>query len=256
MPTLDVQGFRSAFHGQAFEAADAGYDDARRIWNASVDKHPRVIARCAGLADVMAAVNFARSNDLVTAIRGGGHNVGGRALCDDGMVIDLSRMSAVYVDCIKRTVRVQGGATLGDMDRETHIFGLAVPCGIVSKTGIGGLTLGGGVGWLIRKYGMTIDNLLSVSWSQPKIAFSQPALRSTRIFFGRCAEAVVTSASLHPSSFERTRSTASLAVSLSTLVRQQSMLFGISATLWNQLPTKLRLTPRCFTVQMAVLSLA
>ncbi len=161
MPTLDVQGFRSAFHGQVFEAADPGYNDARRIWNASVDKHPRVIARCAGLADVMAAVNFARSNDLVTAIRGGGHNVGGRALCDDGMVIDLSRMSAVYVDCIKRTVRVQGGATLGDMDRETHIFGLAVPCGIVAKTGIGGLTLGGGVGWLIRKCGMTIDNLLS-----------------------------------------------------------------------------------------------
>jgi FAD/FMN-containing dehydrogenase len=161
VPTLDIQGFRSAFHGQVFEAADAGYDAARRIWNASVEKHPRVIARCSGLADVVAAVNFACTNDLVTAIRGGGHNVGGRALCEDGMVIDLSGMRAVYVDPVKRTVRVQGGATLDDMDGETHVFGLAVPCGIVPKTGIGGLTLGGGVGWLIRKYGMTIDNLLS-----------------------------------------------------------------------------------------------
>ncbi len=98
---------------------------------------------------------------LLTAIRGGGHNVGGRALCDDGLVIDLSRMRSVYVDPAQRTVRVQGGATLGDLDRETHVFGLAVPCGIVAKTGIAGLTLGGGVGWLLRKYGMTIDNLLS-----------------------------------------------------------------------------------------------
>jgi hypothetical protein len=106
-------------------------------------------------------VNFARKNELVTAIRGGGQNVGGRALCEDGLVIDLSAMRGVHVDPIKRTVRVQGGATLGLVDRETHVFGLAVPCGIVAKTGIGGLTLGGGVGWLIRKFGMTIDNLLS-----------------------------------------------------------------------------------------------
>lgn len=161
MAALDVQGFRSAFHGELFGPADAGYDDARRIWNASIDKHPRVIARCSGLADVIEAVNFARKNELVTAIRGGGHNVGGRALCEDGLVIDLSAMRAVHVDPVKRTVRVQGGATLGLMDRETHVFGLTVPCGIVAKTGIGGLTLGGGVGWLIRKFGMTIDNLLS-----------------------------------------------------------------------------------------------
>ena len=161
MPTLDVQGFRSGFHGQVFEPGEAGYEDARRIWNSSIDKHPRLIARCSGLADVMTAVNFARENNLTAAIRGGGHNVGGRALCDDGIVIDLSAMRAVYVDCATRTVRVQGGATLGDMDRETHVFGLAVPCGIIPKTGIGGLTLGGGVGWLLRKYGMTVDNLLS-----------------------------------------------------------------------------------------------
>lgn len=160
MASLEEE-LRSSFHGQVFARADAGYEDARRIWNASIDKHPRVIARCSGLADVVEAVNFARKNELLTAIRGGGHNVGGRALCEDGLVIDLSAMRGVYVDPVKRTVRVQGGATLGLMDRETHIFGLAVPSGIVAKTGIGGLTLGGGVGWLIRKFGMTIDNLLS-----------------------------------------------------------------------------------------------
>jgi len=158
---MDIRTFRSSFSGQIFEPADAGYDEARQIWNASFSKHPKVIARCSGVADVIAAVHFGRTNNLVTAIRGGGHNVGGRALCDNGLVIDLSRMKAVFVDDKARRVRVLGGATLGDLDRETHAFGLAVPCGIVPKTGIGGLTLGGGVGWLIRKYGMTIDNLLS-----------------------------------------------------------------------------------------------
>jgi FAD/FMN-containing dehydrogenase len=158
---MDIKPFRSSFFGQVLEPADAGYNEARQIWNASFSKHPRVIARCSGVADVIAAVHFGRANNLVTAIRGGGHNVGGRALCDDGLVIDLSRMRSVFVDDKTRTVRVQGGATLGDIDRETHLFELAVPCGIVPKTGIGGLTLGGGVGWLIRKYGMSIDNLLS-----------------------------------------------------------------------------------------------
>lgn len=158
---VDINSFRSAFQGQVFEPEDVGYNEARQIWNASVSKHPGVIARCSGLADVIAAVNLGRANRLLTAIRGGGHNVGGRALCDDGLVIDLSRMKSVFVDPSTRRVRVQGGATLGDIDRETHVFGLAIPCGIVPKTGIGGLTLGGGVGWLIRKYGMTIDNLIS-----------------------------------------------------------------------------------------------
>jgi len=161
MSTIDIQLLRPAFHGQLFEPADAGYDEARQIWNASVKKHPSLIARCSGVADVIAAVNFGRTNNLLTAIRGGGHNVGGRALCDGGIVIDLFRMRSVYVDAVNRRVRVQGGATLGDLDRETHVFGLAVPCGIVPKTFIGGLTLGGGVGWLLRKYGMSIDNLLS-----------------------------------------------------------------------------------------------
>jgi len=114
MLRIDIQEFKSGFHGKVFEPGDPGYDDACRIWNASVNKHPRLIARCSGVADVAAAVNFARANQLLAAIRGGGHNVGGRALCDDGIVIDLSGMRSVYVDCAKRTVRVGGGATLGD----------------------------------------------------------------------------------------------------------------------------------------------
>jgi FAD/FMN-containing dehydrogenase len=158
---LDIDSLRAIFHGHLFEPSDPGYNAARQIWNASIDKHPRLIARCSGVADIVAAVNFARTHHLLTAIRGGGHNVGGRALCDDGIVIDLSAMRAVHVDPATRRVRVQGGATLGDLDRETHPFGLAVPCGVVPKTGIGGLTLGGGLGWLLRKHGMSIDNLLS-----------------------------------------------------------------------------------------------
>src|SRR6516164_4160994 len=161
MSDIDIKSFRSGFNGRVYEPADVGYDEARRIWNASVSKRPKVIARCSGVADVIAAVNFGRATNLLTAVRGGGHNVGGRALCDNGLVIDLSAMKSVFVDDATQRVRVQGGATLGDMDRETHVFGLAVPCGIVPKTGIGGLALGGGVGWLIRKYGMSIDNLLS-----------------------------------------------------------------------------------------------
>src|SRR5579871_6879926 len=124
MPVNDINSLRSVFRGQIFEPKDVGYDEARQIWNASVSKRPAVIARCSGLADVVAAVNFAAANSLLTAIRGGGHNVGGRALCDDGLVIDLSRMRSVFVDRATQRVRVQGGATLGDLDRETHVFGL------------------------------------------------------------------------------------------------------------------------------------
>jgi FAD/FMN-containing dehydrogenase len=156
-----IDTFRSDFGGQAILPTDAGYDVARRIWNASIDKHPGLIARCSGVADVVRAVKFARTNDLLVSVRGGGHNVGGRALCDDGVVIDLSALKGVFVDPRARTVRAQAGATLGDVDRETHVHGLAVPFGVVSRTGIAGLTLGGGVGWLVRKYGLTCDNLLS-----------------------------------------------------------------------------------------------
>ena len=147
-----IERFQASFRGEVIQPADFAYEKARKIWNASIDKHPGIIARCAGTADVMAAVNFARENGLLVAVRGGGHNVSGRALCDDGIVIDLSGMKGIHVNAKNRTARVQGGATLGDLDRETHVFGLAVPAGIMSKTGIAGLALGGGVGWLVRKY--------------------------------------------------------------------------------------------------------
>src|ERR1700758_5112837 len=122
MGALDMTSFRSTFVGQIFEPTDTGYNETRQIWNASVLNQPRLIARCTGVADVVAAINFARANNLLTSIRGGGHNVGGRALCDDGLVIDLSRMRSVFVDEATRRVRVQGGVTLGDIDRETHVF--------------------------------------------------------------------------------------------------------------------------------------
>ena len=156
-----IERFQAAFRGEVIQPGDSGYETARKIWNASIDKHPGIIARCSGVADVVAAVNFARENELLVAVRGGGHNVSGRALCDDGIVIDLSGMKGIHVDAKNHSARVQGGATLGDVDRETHVFGLAVPAGVISKTGIAGLTLGGGVGWLVRKYGLTCDNVLS-----------------------------------------------------------------------------------------------
>lgn len=156
-----VEAFREVFAGQMILPQDERYDAARQIWNASIDRHPGLIARCAGTADVVRAVRFARANDLLVAVRGGGHNVAGRALCDGGIVIDLSAMTGVFVDPKARTVRVRGGTTLGELDRETQLHGLAVPVGVVSPTGIGGLALGGGVGWLVRKHGLTCDNLLS-----------------------------------------------------------------------------------------------
>jgi FAD/FMN-containing dehydrogenase len=156
-----LEPFLSSFCGTVLRHGDGEYDAARRIWNASIDKHPGLIARCSGLADVIAAVRFAREHGLLVAVRGGGHNVGGRALCDGGLVIDLSRMKGIHVDPGTRRVRVQPGVLLGELDRETHVFGLTVPIGVVSKTGVAGLTLGGGVGWLARKYGLTCDNVIS-----------------------------------------------------------------------------------------------
>src|ERR1700751_196435 len=128
--------FQTAFRGEVIQPGDSGYETARKIWNASIDRNPGIIARCSGVADVVAAVNFARENELLVAVRGAGHNVSGKALCDDGIVIDLSGMKGIHVDAKNLTVTVQGGATLGDLDRETHIFGLGVPAGIISKTGV------------------------------------------------------------------------------------------------------------------------
>ncbi len=149
-----------AFRGDVIAPGDDDYDDARAVWNGTVDRRPRLIARCTGAADVAAAVRFARGCDLEIAVRGGGHNVAGTAVCDDGIVIDLSAMRAVSVDPIERTALVQGGALWGDVDHETQAFGLATTGGIVSHTGVGGLSLGGGIGWLMRKHGLTVDNLV------------------------------------------------------------------------------------------------
>ncbi|MGH6880846.1 MAG: FAD-binding oxidoreductase, partial [Hypericibacter sp.] len=156
-----IKGFKKDFRGQVILPGSADYDPARRIWNASIDKHPGLIARCSDVDDVLHAVRFARANDLLVAVRGGGHNVGGRALCDDGIVIDLSALKSITVDPQARTVRVAPGVLLSELDRATHPHGLAVPAGVVSRTGIAGLALGGGIGWISRKYGLTSDNLLS-----------------------------------------------------------------------------------------------
>lgn len=140
---------------------DAPYEDARQVWNGMIDRKPGLIARCRGVADVVRSVRFAREHEILVAVRGGGHNVAGFGTCDGGLVIDLSAMNAVRVDPAKRTARAEGGTLLGDLDRETQVFGLAAPGGVVSTTGIAGLTLGGGQGWLRRTYGMTCDSLLS-----------------------------------------------------------------------------------------------
>ena len=160
--TIDTQALESltaGFAGQILQPNDSGYDEARQIHNGSIDKHPAIIARCLGVADVQDAVKFARENDLEIAIRGGGHSVAGRAVCDDGMMIDLSLMKAVLVDPVARTARAQGGVTWGEFNRETQVYGLATTGGVVSTTGVAGLTLGGGLGWLMGKYGMTVDNV-------------------------------------------------------------------------------------------------
>src|ERR1700726_1809676 len=151
---------RASLRGTLIERNDPDYDDARKLYNGMIDKRPRLIARCADVADVIGAVNFGRDNDLRIAIRGGGHNGPGLASVDDGLVIDLSTMKGVRVDPAARTARVGAGCTQGDVDHATHAFGLAVPAGIISTTGIAGLTLSGGHGYLTRKYGLTIDNLL------------------------------------------------------------------------------------------------
>ncbi len=151
----------SSVRGTLLTDETAGYDEARTVWNAAIDKRPGLIARCTGVADVMQAVKFAGKHQLQVAVRGAGHNIAGRQICEGGLLIDLSGLQAVHVSPGEKTARVEPGATLGDLDHATQAFGLATPLGINSTTGIAGLTLGGGFGWLSRKYGLTIDNLLS-----------------------------------------------------------------------------------------------
>jgi FAD/FMN-containing dehydrogenase len=157
-----IQQFKASVRGQLLRAEDEGYDAARRVWNGMIDRRPALILRCTGVADVLAAVTFAREHALPVAIRGGGHNVAGNAVCDGGMVLDLSPMKGMRIDPTTRRGWAQAGLTWGEFDRETQAFGLATTGGLISTTGIAGLTLGGGIGWLMRKYGLTCDNLLSV----------------------------------------------------------------------------------------------
>ncbi len=154
--------FKANLGGRLITPSDVDYDEVREIWNGMHDKRPALIAQCTGVADVITAINFARENNILVSIRGGGHNVSGSASNDGGLMIDLSLMKGIRVDAENRTVHAQGGVTWGDIDRETQVFGLVAPGGVVSTTGIAGLTLGGGLGWLRKKYGFSIDNFLSV----------------------------------------------------------------------------------------------
>ena len=154
------EAFGAQLRGKVVMPADAAYNDTRKVFNGMIDKHPGMFVMCVDVADVIAAVNFGRENNLTVAVRGGGHNGGGLGLCNDGLVIDLSGIKFIRVDTSNSTVRVGGGNLWGEVDHATHPFGLAVPAGVISTTGVGGLTLGGGVGYLSRKYGLTIDNLL------------------------------------------------------------------------------------------------
>ena len=156
-----INELKDSLRGEILLPGNGAYESARKIWNAMIDKRPALIARCANTSDVVQAVDFARDNGLLLAVRGGGHNIAGNAMCDDGIVIDLSQMKAASVDADRRRVTIEGGATLADLDAATQAHGLATPVGINSTTGVAGLTLGGGFGWLSRKYGMTIDNLES-----------------------------------------------------------------------------------------------
>jgi hypothetical protein len=163
MPTATtLEAFKARLRGELLHAHDAGYEAARKVYNGMIDRYPRLIVRCADVADVMAAVHFARDNDMLVAVRGSGHNSSGLGTCDDGLVIDLSRMKGIRVDPTARAVRFDGGGTWGDVDHATQAFGLATPSGTISTTGVGGLTLGGGLGHLTRQCGLSIDNLLTV----------------------------------------------------------------------------------------------
>jgi len=157
-----LMGFRDRFKGELIDPADPAYDQARVVWNGMADRRPALIARCVAVDDVVAAVRFAHEHDLVVAVRGGGHSIAGLSTCDGGIVIDLSRMRGLMVDPERRTARAQGGAHLSQLDREAQAAGLVCPVGVIGHTGVAGLTLGGGMGRLMRKFGFTIDNLLSV----------------------------------------------------------------------------------------------
>jgi FAD/FMN-containing dehydrogenase len=160
MTTELINTFKNSLHGKLVLSTDAAYDTVRKVYKGMIDKHPAMIAQCADVQDVITCVNFARENEVLLAVRGGGHNAGGLGICDDGLVIDLSLLKAIQVNTADKTVRVQGGCLLKELDNATHAVGMAVPSGIFGTTGVGGLTLGGGLGYMTRQYGLSINNLL------------------------------------------------------------------------------------------------
>jgi FAD/FMN-containing dehydrogenase len=162
LPDEALQAFKAAFKGQVLGADDAAFDETRTVWNAMIDRRPGLIARCTGTADVVQAVRFARQHGLVSSVRGGGHNIAGLAVCEGGVMIDMSLLRGVWVDPARRIAQAQAGCKLGDVDRETQLHGLAAVLGFVSATGIAGLTVGGGFGYLTRSHGWTCDNLVSM----------------------------------------------------------------------------------------------
>ncbi len=156
-----IQQLKKDLLGELVRPDDSAYDTARKVWNGMIDKRPALIVRCLGTSDVIAGVRFAREHGLAAAVRGGGHNIAGKCVCDDGVLFDFSLMEGIHVDPLRRTARAQAGLKLGGFDRETQVFGLATTMGIASDTGVAGLTLGGGYGWLGGMYGLACDNLIS-----------------------------------------------------------------------------------------------
>ena len=189
------ESYSARLSGTVIRPGDATYNEARRVWNGMIDSSPRMIVRCSSTADVVAAVNFAREEGIVLAVRGGGHNAAGLSTCDDGLVIDLSPMRAVTVDAARRTARVQGGALWRDLDAATHPHGLATTGGVISTTGVGGLTLGGGLGWMMRQHGLACDNVVSAELVTADGQVRRVARRKTRTCSGASAAAAATSAS-------------------------------------------------------------
>jgi len=206
MATLEE--FKSNLRGHLLRPGDALYDEARKLWNGIFDRRPAMIVRSAGVADVIAALNFARESGLRVAIRGGGHSFPGHSVCEGGLLVDLSPMKGIRVDPVRRTARAQAGVKWLDFDHETQRFGLATTGGTASDTGIAGLTLGGGLGWLSSKYGLAVDNLISADVVLADGRFLTASAPKTRISFGDCAAVAATSA--------------------------LSLLLNISSTLWGR----------------------
>jgi FAD/FMN-containing dehydrogenase len=192
-----IQGLARQLRGELIQPSDASYDQARAVWNGLIDRYPALIARCADSADVATALNFARQHNLVLAVRGGGHNVAGHGTCDGGLVIDLSPMKRIEIDPAARVARVGGGATWGELDAAAQAHGLATPGGVFSGTGVAGLTLGGGYGWLRNLYGLSCDNLIG---AEVVTAAGQVIRARTPTCYGDCAAAAATSGWLHNSS--------------------------------------------------------